>query len=91
MEDLNFVDEINLVNSTKILAGVSGSWHFNSIWMKSGTNILDIVNENYWTELIHRVSFMKSINYNWFIYNGNFDSAIDIHNLEAFINQVIQK
>jgi hypothetical protein len=91
MEELNFIDEINLVNSTNILAGVSGSWHFNSIWMKNGAQIIDIVNENYWTELIHRVCFMKSMNYNWFVYKGNFDNEIDIQDLEAFINQVTLK
>lgn len=89
MEDLNFIDEINLVQSTKILAGVAGSWHFNSIWMKSGAQILDIVNENYWAELIHRVCSMKSIKYNWLIYNGKFDNEVNIKDLEIFINSML--
>ena len=59
--------------------------------MKNGAQIIDIVNENYWTELIHRVCFMKSINYNWFVYKGNFGNEIDIQDLEAFINQVTLK
>ena len=91
MEDLNFIDEINLANSAKILAGVSGSWHFNSIWMKKSAKIIDIANENYWTELIHRVCKMKSIDYQWFVYGGNFNNLIDIENLEDFLNKVIVK
>ena len=91
MEELNFIDEINLVSSTKILAGVSGSWHFNSLWMNSGTQILDIVNENYWVELIHRVCAMKSINYDWFMYSGNFKSDVVVKNLEILIDKVSSK
>jgi hypothetical protein len=89
MEDINLIDEINLVNSTKILAGVSGSWHFNSIWMKRSAQIIDIANENYWTELIHRVCTMKSIDYKWFIYGGDFNSQVNLKNLEDFLNKVI--
>lgn len=89
MEDMNFIDEINLVNSTKFLAGVSGSWHFNSIWMKKGAQIIDISNENYWTELIHRVCKMKSIDYKWFIYGGDVKNQVNTQNLEIFLNKTI--
>jgi hypothetical protein len=50
--------------------------------MNKGTTVLDIVNENYWTELIHRVCAMKNINYKWFIYPGNYGNPVDIKNLE---------
>jgi capsular polysaccharide biosynthesis protein len=90
MEDLNFIDEINLLHSTNILAGVSGSWQFNSIWMKSNSQIIDIVNENYWTELIHRVCEMKALDYKWFIYNGAFSSEVNELALGLFLNRVVR-
>ena len=89
MEDMNFIDEINLVSSAKMLAGVSGSWQFNSIWMKKSAQILDIVNENYWTELIHRVCEMKAIDYKWFLYEGDFNKPVNIEALDEFLNKVV--
>ena len=82
LEEVNFIEEINMLKSTKVLAGIHGSWQFNCIWMNKGTEILDIVNENYWTELIHRVCAMKNINYKWYIYPGNYGNPVDIKNLE---------
>ena len=78
-----------MLKSTKILAGIHGSWQFNSIWMDKETKIIDIVNENYWTELIHRVCAMKDIDYKWSIYPGNYGDAVDIKNLEKTLASVL--
>ena len=89
LEEINFIDEINLMNSTQILAGVHGSWLYNCIWMNKGTKTLDIVNENYWTELNHRVPAMKSIDYKWIIYPGNYEDPVDMKNLEKTLASIL--
>ena len=77
------------MNSTQILAGVHGSWLYNCIWMNKGTKTLDIVNENYWTELNHRVPAMKSIDYKWIIYPGNYEDPVDMKNLEKTLASIL--
>jgi len=89
LEEINFIDEINMFKFTKILAGIHGSWQFNSIWMDKKTKIIDIVNENYWTELIHRVCAMKDIDYKWSIYPGNYRDAVDMKNLEKTLASIL--
>jgi hypothetical protein len=58
--------------------------------MKSNSQIIDIVNENYWTELIHRVCEMKALDYKWFIYNGAFSSEVNELALGLFLNRVVR-
>jgi capsular polysaccharide biosynthesis protein len=89
LEELNFFDEINLLNQTKILAGVHGSWAFNCIWMEKNSSVFEIVNKNYWTELIHRVCSMNQINYKWYKYGGAFNSIVDLKQLEEALEQVV--
>ena len=81
LEDLDFITEIQIMKNASELAGVSGSWQFNSIWMRPGSKMFDIANENYWTELAHRVCHLKKIDYRWSVYSGNFGSAVDLKKL----------
>jgi len=87
LEELNFIEEISLIKGVNLLAGVSGSWHFNSIWMKINSRILDIVNENYWGELPHRVCSMCQIKYSFYMYSGKFNTEVDLLKLEAFLEK----
>ena len=81
LEDLDFITEIQIMKNVTELAGISGSWQFNSIWMPTGSKLFDIANENYWTELAHRVCHLKKIRYNWAVYKGKFESAVDLQKL----------
>lgn len=88
LEELDFIEEISLLSQTKVVAGVSGSWQFNSIWMEPGSKVIDIANEHYWTELIHRVCEMKRIEYHWAITRGQFESPVDIGELEELLKRI---
>jgi hypothetical protein len=88
LEELNFVNEINLLKNTQTLAGVSGSWQANSIWMPRRSTIVDIVNENYWTELGHRMCAMKDVKYRWFLTSGAFEDSLDLKSLNTFLNSI---
>jgi hypothetical protein len=89
LEEMNFIDEINLMHSTKIIAGVHGSWIFNSIWMDKGTMVFDIVNENYWTELNHRYCAVQNIDYKYFVYSGNVNNYVNVNDLEITLNKIL--
>ena len=88
LEDLNFISEISLMKNVTHLAGVSGSWQFNSIWMKPNTTMIDIVNENYWTELAHRVCKLKEIKYQYLVYGGTFNSEVNLEHLRDFLDLI---
>jgi hypothetical protein len=87
LEEINFIDEIRLFRGVNKIAGVSGSWQFNSIWMQKGSEVIDIANENYWTELIHRVCEMKGITYKWEITEGTFDKEVSIAKLKKLLQE----
>ena len=88
LEDLDFISEIQLMKNVTHLAGVSGSWQFNSIWMEPQTTMIDLANENYWTELAHRVCKLKGINYKWLLYEGGFDQKINTEQLRVLLDSI---
>ena len=90
LEDVNFIDEINLIHSTKIIAGVHGSWLYNSIWMDQGTMVFDIVNENYWTELNHRYCAVQNIDYKYFVYPGDVNNFVNVNDLEVTLSKIFK-
>lgn len=79
LEELNFMDEVKLLAETKYFAGVHGSAHVNSIFMPEGASLLDIVNENYWTELGPRIADIRRQRYIPIIFAG---TPLDPVNLE---------
>ena len=89
LEEMNFIDEVNLLHSTKILAGVHGSWIFNTIWMDKGVMAFDIVNGNYWTELNHRFCAMQNIDYNYYTYSGDINMPVNINDLEITLDKTL--
>jgi len=89
LERLNFIEEIKLISEANFLSGGHGSYAHNAVWMNSGSTVFDIVNENYWTELPHRICGLNRINYKSFLYAGNSDSRIDIRKLEIELEQIL--
>jgi hypothetical protein len=88
LEKMDLVSEINLMRGVQDLAGVSGSWQFNIIWADKAQTMFDIVNENYWTELAHRVCRMKNVQYNWKIYEGNFKMPVSFGSLQQQLSKI---
>lgn len=89
--NLDFIDEINIMTNVQILAGIHGSWWTNAIWMKNDTRVIDIVNENYWTEYSHRVCSLNKIKYDYFKYSGEFKKQINISNLQEYLSTILIK
>jgi len=88
LEELDFISEISLMKNVTHLAGVSGSWQFNSIWMKSQTTMIDIANENYWTELAHRVCDLKKMDYRYLVYQGTYNSEVNLESLRKVLDSI---
>jgi hypothetical protein len=88
LEELDLISEIGLMKEVTHLAGVSGSWQFNSIWMKPHSTMIDIANENYWTELAHRVCKLKDINYRYLVYEGTYNSDVNLESLERLLESI---
>jgi hypothetical protein len=63
LEKLNLIEEIKLISSVKVLAGIHGAGLANQIWMKEGGMVIDIVNEEYWTESIFRLAALSKNRY----------------------------
>jgi capsular polysaccharide biosynthesis protein len=89
LEDLRLSEQINLISTAEILAGLHGAGLANLIWMDKGGKLIDIVNENYWTESLHRLCFMQSQTYIPHVYPGRIDSALDIENLRFTVRNAI--
>ncbi len=87
LEKLDFMDEIALLSEAKILAGFHGSAHANAIFMPEKASLIDIVNENYWTELGHRMAESQNQNYKHFLYSGTFSEPVNIHQIMKFIQE----
>lgn len=87
LEKLNLFEEIGLLSSTSVLAGFHGSAHTNVVWMPSGGSILDIVNENYWTEAGHRLAFLRNCSYDFQIYKGNMNKDVSLSEIEDYLTK----
>ena len=87
METFDLLDEIQLMSSTSIIAGVHGSALSNIIWMPNGGLMIDIVNDDYWTEAGHRLAHLNTSTYEYVKYYGAFESEISIASLgEALVS-----
>lgn len=90
MDRFNLLDEIRLMSQTSVIAGVHGSSLANIIWMPEGASMLDIVNDNYWTEAGHRLAHLRESNYHPVIYKGEFDSKVNLIDIEKAIEALRQ-
>ena len=78
LEELNLLDEIKLMAGVRNFAGVHGSAHVNSIFMPQGAKLLDIVNENYWTELGPRIASIREQTYIPLLFSGTPNDSVDL-------------
>jgi capsular polysaccharide biosynthesis protein len=66
---MNLIEEIRLLGSSKLLAGVHGAGMANIIWMNKKSNLIDLVSKDYWTESVHRLSYLKDIGYHGIVFD----------------------
>jgi hypothetical protein len=76
--EFDLKSEIRLMKETLILAGVHGSALVNNIWMPRGGTMVDIVNENYWTEAGHRLAQLNENYYKYLVYKGGYRDEVDL-------------
>jgi hypothetical protein len=85
-EKLNVFDQIKISSSAKVMAGIHGAGLSNMVWMHKGAKVLDIYNENYWTESFHRCAFLCELQYLHFGYEGKTTDSIDIEELTKYLD-----
>jgi hypothetical protein len=87
LHEQNFLEEIALVSECKVLAGFHGSALSNIVWAAKGTLMVDLVNQNYWTEAGHRLAALTGARYLPFAYSGKPTDNINLTKLESFIHE----
>lgn len=87
--DLNFIEQLRLFSSAKIIAGVHSSASLNCIWMPKGSKIFDIINENYWTEYLHRAAAIAGVDYTWYLHDKIPDSKEEMLHLRNLIIEYV--
>jgi capsular polysaccharide biosynthesis protein len=85
LEELNFMDEIKVLGKVKNFAGVHGSAHINAIFMPESAKLLDIVNENYWTELGQRIADIRKQTYLPVLFPGTPKDPVDLELIQRGI------
>ena len=88
LEEFDLVDEIRMMSGVSFIAGVHGAGLANLIWMPRESKILDIANENYWTESVHRAASLRQVDYNFLLYKGAFDDAVSLEKLEITLSEI---
>jgi capsular polysaccharide biosynthesis protein len=88
LENLNLLEEIKLLSNTLTIAGVHGSALSNVIWMPPGGHMIDIANDNYWTEAGHRLAFLQECQYDFHLYGGAFNAPISINALRKQLKEI---
>jgi hypothetical protein len=84
-ENINIFEQIKICSSAKILAGIHGAGLSNMIWMSKGAKVLDIYNENYWTESFHRCASVCELQYLHFGYKGRTTDSVDVEELTKYL------
>ena len=90
LEEMSLEAQIKVISSSSIIAGIHGAGLTNSVWLSPGSKVLDIANEDYWTECFHRLCLLSNVEYLPFIYEGDFKSSISISKLEFQIRQLLR-
>jgi Glycosyltransferase 61 len=87
LERMTHAKQISSISGAATIVGVHGAGLANMIWMKSGTKIVDIVNENYWTEATHRLSHIGNQEYVPFIYQGSMNDPVNLKDLSFVLRK----
>lgn len=91
LSKLDFLDEIALIASCDVLAGIHGSSFTNEVWMKDGSMAFEITNRNYWTEMDHEQFIDEKIEKETFVYEGNSTAAVPLEALEFKLKALFPK
>ncbi len=91
LENMSLSEQISNISAAKILAGVHGAGLSHTIWQQSGSLLIDIYNETYWTECFHRLCASRDIAYESFGYAGSYDSSVPIDKLELRLDRLINE
>jgi hypothetical protein len=78
LEKLNLLEQIKMFQTAKVLAGIHGAGLSHMIWMTEDSVVIDIANENYWTECFHRLANTQKHLYIPLVYEGSVESEIDL-------------
>jgi hypothetical protein len=87
LERMTHAKQISIISGAATIVGVHGAGLANMIWMKSGTKIVDIINENYWTEANHRLAHIGNQEYVPFIYQGSMEDPVNLNDLALVLNK----
>jgi len=90
LEKLNLIDEIKLISSVKVLAGIHGAGLANQIWMKEGGIVIDIVNEEYWTESIFRLAVLTKNKYVPIPFSLTANGEVSIPSIVQAVNNCLE-
>jgi hypothetical protein len=88
MEKLNLIDEIALLSNTLVIAGIHGSALLNVIWMPKNGIMIDITNDNYWTEAGYKLAHLSSCSYRFITYQGDFKSNVPMGSIKEELGQI---
>jgi hypothetical protein len=90
LEKMSLVEQIRAITSSTLIAGIHGAGLTNAVWLSKGSRVLDIVNENYWTECFHRLCSLCEVEYIPFEYSGEIQNSISITDLEHQILEMLK-
>jgi capsular polysaccharide biosynthesis protein len=88
LEELDLLSEIKVLSDVSLFAGIHGAGLANQIWMPAGGVILDIVDENYWTESIHRLATLSQHKYEFLPYDGASNGEVPLAQLEMKLQEI---
>ena len=83
------MQQISLISSARIIAGIHGAGLSHLIWMQKNSIVLDIVNENFWSECYFKAAYISDVRYKSHVYNGDFSNEINLQKLNQKILEVV--
>jgi len=89
LENYDLLQQISIISSARVIAGIHGAGLTNLIWMEKNCTVLDIVNENYWTEAYFKASFISGVKYESYVYEGTYSSKLNLQELNKKIQKII--
>ena len=90
LHDMNLLEEISLIANLEIFVSTHGSAFSNQIWMRNNTTSIEIVNENYWTEMDSSTFENFSINKIYMPYSGELTSNVPLRNLKSILDSLFK-
>ena len=91
LEKMSLAEQIQAISSSTLIAGIHGAGLTNAVWLSKGSRVLDIVNENYWTECFHRLCSLCEVEYVAFEYPGEIQNSISITDLEYQVRELLKQ